>query len=171
VNNDVLEVVVMGVTGSGKSTVGHALAQRLGLAFADGDAFHSPANIEKMTRGIPLDDADRAQWLATIAEWLRAHRGTGAVVACSALRRRYRDILRTGAPQAVFLHLVGPPEEVAARVAGRTAHFMPTSLVESQIRTLEPLEPDERGVVIAFDDAIDDIVDTFLEAARAWQQP
>jgi gluconokinase len=166
VSDDVLAVVVMGVSGSGKSTVGHALAQRLGLVFADGDAFHPAANVAKMTRGTPLDDADRAPWLAAIAEWLRAHREGGGVVACSALRRRYRDVLRTGAPDAVFLHLDGPAGEVAARVAGRPEHYMPASLVESQIRTLEALEPDERGVVIAFDEPVDEIVTRFLAAVR-----
>jgi gluconokinase len=167
VSNDVLEIVVMGVSGSGKSTVGHALARRLGLVFADGDAFHSAGNVAKMANGVPLDDADRAPWLAAIAEWLRVHRDVGGVVACSALRRRYRDVLRTGAPDATFLHLDGPPEEVVARVGERSGHFMPRSLVESQIQTLEPLEPDERGVVIAFDEPVDDIIDTFVAAVGA----
>lgn len=156
-------VVVMGVTGSGKTTVGEALAQRMGVEFADADDFHSPANVAKMRTGVPLDDEDRLPWLRTIAEWLAKHRDTGAVVTCSALKRAYRDILREGAPDVTFLHLDGDQETVRQRVAHRPGHFMPASLVRSQYDALEPLGDDETGVVIPLDLPVDEIVDRFLE--------
>lgn len=155
-------VVVMGVTGSGKSTVGNALAERMGVPFADADDFHSPANVAKMRAGIPLDDDDRRPWLRTIGEWLTAHREGGAVVTCSALKRVYRDILREAAPGVVFLHLDGDIGTARERVAHRPGHFMPESLVQSQFDALEPLQDDERGVVIDFGLAVDEIVRRFL---------
>ncbi len=157
-------VVVMGVTGSGKSTVGAALATRLGVPFADADDFHPPANVAKMSAGVPLDDADREPWLRAIGEWLAARAGTGGVVSCSALRRAYRDALREHAPDAYFVHLHGDRETVRRRVAGRAGHFMPTSLVESQFAALEPLGEDERGVVLPLDTPVDDLVEA---AARS----
>lgn len=140
-------VVVAGVAGAGKSTVGRLLAERLGVPFADGDDFHPPADIAKMSAGKPLDDADRLPWLEFIGRWLHEADtvGTGAVVACSALRRRYRDILAAACPDAAFLLLTAPRELLAARLGGRTDHFMPSSLLDSQLAALEPLEPDERG--------------------------
>jgi gluconokinase len=155
-------VVVMGVTGSGKSTVGVALAERMGVPFADADDFHSPANVAKMRAGTPLDDDDRLPWLRAIGEWLAAHREGGAVVTCSALKRAYRDILREAAPDIVFLHLDGDRETVRRRVAGRPGHFMPESLVQSQFDALQPLQEDERGVVIDFGLSVDEIVRRFL---------
>lgn len=155
-------VVVMGVSGCGKTTVGKALAGRLGVEYADADDFHPPGNIAKMSAGQPLDDADRAPWLAAIAAWLGLHTATGGVASCSALRRRYRDTLRTGAPEAVLLHLAGPPEVVARRVAGRSLHFMPATLVQSQFAALEPLGTDERGVTVSLELAVDEIVERFL---------
>lgn len=150
-------VVVMGVTGSGKSTVGMALAERLGVPFADADDFHSPENVAKMRAGTPLDDNDRLPWLRTIAAWLREQRD--AVVTCSALKRAYRDILREGAPDVLFLHLDGDKETVRQRVAGRAGHFMPESLVDSQFAALEPLAADEHGVVVDFARPVAEIVD------------
>jgi gluconokinase len=156
-------VVVMGVTGSGKSTVGVALAERMGVPFADADDFHSAANVAKMRAGTPLDDNDRQPWLRAISEWLAAHREGGAVVTCSALKRAYRDILRGAAPEVTFLHLDGDMETVRRRVADRPGHFMPESLVQSQFDALEPLRDDERGVVIDFGLPVDAIVARFLE--------
>jgi gluconokinase len=140
-------VVVTGVAGSGKTTVARLLAQRLGVPFADGDDFHSASGIAKMSAGTPLDDADRRPWLESVGRWLHARdaAGTGAVVACSALRRHYRDVLRAACPGAFFLHLTADRDVLADRLGRRTGHFMPGSLLDSQLATLEPLEPDERG--------------------------
>ncbi|CAN7525066.1 gluconokinase [Terrabacter sp. LjRoot27] len=151
-------VVVMGVSGSGKTTVGAALAQRLRVPFADADDFHPAANIAKMSAGVPLTDDDRGPWLATIATWLADHAAGGGVASCSALRRSYRDVLAAAAPHVFFVHLHGDPDVIAARVAGRPGHFMPAALVESQFATLEPLEPDERGAVLDVDQGVDDLV-------------
>lgn len=155
-------VVVMGVTGSGKSTVGIALAERVGVPFADADDFHSPANVAKMSSGVPLTDVDRRPWLLAIGVWLAEHEH-GAVVTCSALKRVYRDTLREAAPTVTFLHLHGDKETVRKRVAGRDGHFMPESLVDSQFADLEPLGTDERGVVVDYALPVDVIVDRFLE--------
>ena len=155
-------VVVMGVSGSGKSTVGAALAQRLRVPFADADDFHPPANIAKMSAGHALDDHDRHPWLETIGEWLDEHQAQGGVMSCSALKRKYRDQLRHHAPTVEFVHLHGTPEVIARRQASRPGHFMPASLVHSQFATLEQLAPDERGVVIEVDQSIDAIVDTYV---------
>jgi gluconokinase len=151
----------MGVSGSGKSTVGAALAQRLRVPFADADDFHPPANIAKMTAGHSLDDDDRSPWLGAIGEWLAGH-PDGAVMSCSALKRTYRDQLRRHNPDVEFLHLSGPPEVIAKRQASRPGHFMPASLMASQFETLEPLDPDERGVTIDVDQSIDAIVDSYV---------
>jgi gluconokinase len=152
----------MGVTGSGKTTVGELLARRLDVPFGDADEFHGAANIEKMSAGIPLDDDDRRPWLRAIAEWLAAH--AGAVASCSALKREYRDILRERAPTVYFVHLHGDRETVRRRVAGRAGHFMPESLVDSQFEALEPLGPDESGVVLDLDTPVDELVEA---AARS----
>lgn len=159
-------VVVMGVTGAGKSTVGIALAARMGVPFADADDFHSPENVAKMRAGVPLDDDDRRPWLLAIGEWLAGHANSGAVVTCSALKRGYRDTLREAAPDITFLHLDGDMNTVRRRVADRPGHFMPESLVQSQFDALEPLREDEQGVVIPFDLPVDVIVARFLEEAR-----
>ena len=155
-------VVVMGVTGSGKSTVGMALAERMGVPFAVADDFHSPANVAKMRSGTPLTDDDRRPWLLAIGEWLAGH-PDGAVVTCSALKRRYRDTLREAAPAITFLHLHGDKDTVRRRVGARPGHFMPTSLVDSQFADLEPLGDDERGTVVDFSLPVDVIVARFLE--------
>ncbi|GLW65116.1 gluconokinase [Actinomadura rubrobrunea] len=158
-------LVVMGVAGSGKTTFGAALARRLRVPFADADDFHPPANIAKMSAGVPLDDADRLPWLRAIGAWLAEHADGGGVVTCSALRRAYRDLLREQAPEATFVHLHGDREVVRRRVAERTDHFMPASLVDSQFDTLEPLGPDERGLVLDLDAPVDALIDAYLEAA------
>jgi gluconokinase len=154
-------IVVMGVSGSGKSTVGAALAQRLRVPFADADDFHPPANIAKMTAGNPLDDDDRYPWLEAIGEWLAQH-GDGGVMSCSALKRKYRDQMRRHCPTVEFLHLSGTPEVIGKRQASRPGHFMPASLLASQFATLEPLDPDEHGVAIDVDQNIDAIVDNYV---------
>ncbi|WP_075793486.1 gluconokinase [Massilia putida] len=142
--------VVMGVSGCGKSEVGQRLAQALGVRFLEGDAYHSPANVAKMAAGIPLDDADRADWLRALQAEIAQARASGAgfVLACSALKRRYRDVLRDGAPDLRFAHLSGPRDLIAERMLARTAHYMPASLLDSQLRDLEPLQPDESGVLL-----------------------
>jgi gluconokinase len=164
-------IVVMGVSGSGKSTVGAALAQRLRVPFRDADDFHPPANIAKMTAGQPLDDDDRYPWLEAIGEWLADH-PDGGVMSCSALKRKYRDQLRRHCADVEFLHLSGTPEVIGKRQASRPGHFMPASLLQSQFATLEPLEPDERGVTIDVDQDIDSIVDNYvaLSATRTTEQ-
>jgi gluconokinase len=156
-------IVVMGVSGSGKSTVGAALAQRLRVPFADADDFHPPANIAKMTAGHALDDVDRGPWLTSIGEWLAEHQRGGGVMSCSALKRRYRDHLRTHVSDVEFVHLDGTQAVIARRQASRPGHFMPASLLASQFATLEPLDADETGVVIDVDQSIDAIVDEYTD--------
>ena len=158
-------IVVMGVSGSGKSTVGAALAGRLRVPFEDADDLHPQANIDKMTRGEPLDDSDRWPWLERIGEWLAEHAG-GGVIACSALKRKYRDQLRHHCPEVSFLHLAGGPELIEQRQASRPGHFMPRSLLTSQFETLEPLAPDERGDVVDVAGSVDEIVVGYLARSR-----
>jgi len=155
-------IVVMGVSGSGKTTIGRPLAARLGLAYADADDFHPDANVAKMRAGRPLDDQDRLPWLRAVGEWLAAH-PQGGVVSCSALRRTYRDLLRDAAPDTVFLHLAGDADVVTARVAERADHFMPASLVGSQLELLEPLRADEAGLVADLTRPVDDLVDELTD--------
>ena len=146
-------VVVMGVSGSGKTTVAERLAERLGWVFAEADEFHSAANLAKMTAGIPLTDEDRAPWLAAIRDWLTATaaQGRSAVVTCSALRRSYRELLRGAGARVLFLHLTGPREVLAQRMGSRTGHFMPSSLLDSQLATLQALGPDEPGAEVSIE--------------------
>lgn len=143
-------VVVMGVSGCGKSTVAEGLAAALDWPFAEADQVHPPANIAAMRAGRPLTDDDRRPWLAELASWIATQEeaGRSSVMACSALRRAHRDVLRSGAPDVVFVHLAGPTDVIGSRVAARTGHFMPASLLDSQLATLEPLAADERGVVL-----------------------
>jgi gluconokinase len=159
-------LVVMGVSGSGKSTVGAALAQRLAVPFVDADDLHPAANIAKMTRGEALDDADRGPWLEIIGRWLADH-PHGGVVSCSALKRKYRDQLRDHAHDVAFLHLQGSREVIARRQASRPGHFMPASLLTSQFATLEPLEADEHGVVLDIDQSVDRIVQQYVDRLPA----
>jgi gluconokinase len=143
-------LVVMGVSGVGKTSIAAALVARTGWVFAEGDDFHPAANRAKMTSGRPLDDADRWPWLRRIATWIGEQEATGrnAVVTCSALRRAYRDLLCDGHPSVRFVHLLAPPELIKQRVDARRGHFMPPSLLASQLATLEPLHPDEPGVAV-----------------------
>lgn len=144
-------VVVMGVSGSGKTTVGQLLAERLGVPYAEADDFHPASNVEKMRAEHPLDDEDRRPWLDAIARWLAGHADSGGVVSCSALKRRYRDRLASAAPHVFFLHLDGSPELIAARFTARQGHFMPPALLHTQLADLEPLGDDESGAAIPID--------------------
>lgn len=157
-------IVVMGISGSGKSTVAHGLVQATGYAFAEADEFHPQANVDKMAAGHALTDEDRWPWLAALADWMsrQAAQGTSTVMACSALRRSYRDVLRRGAPDTVFVHVDGSAEVIRDRMNHRDGHFMPASLLNSQIATLEPLEPDERGVVLDVSKPPQELVDDAL---------
>lgn len=154
-------LVVMGVSGSGKSTIGAAIAGRLRVPVEDADDLHPPANIEKMTAGIALDDDDRYPWLEAVGEWLARHAERGGVMGCSALKRKYRDQLRRHCPEVTFLHLEGTREVIARRQASRPGHFMPAALLDSQFKTLEPLESDEAGMAISVDQPVDAIVEEY----------
>jgi gluconokinase len=150
--------VVMGVSGCGKSSIASALAARIGAGFTDGDDLHPPANIAKMAAGIPLQDTDRAPWLEAVGQHL-AEAALPHVIACSALKRKYRDAIRTGAGDEVtFLHLAGSRELIAGRMAAREGHFMPATLLDSQFAALEPPEPDEAFVRVDIDQTPDAIV-------------
>lgn len=149
-------VVVMGVSGSGKTTVALGIVDRTGWVFAEADEFHPQANIDKMASGTPLTDEDRWPWLRDLAAWMAEHgaRGEDTVITCSALKRSYRDVLRAdvaalgGGHRVVFAHLHGSAEVIADRLKDRKGHFMPASLLQSQIDTLEDLDADEDGVVL-----------------------
>jgi len=153
--------VVMGVSGCGKSEIGARLAQALGVEFIEGDRFHPVVNVRKMAAGIALHDADRAGWLRRLAaELARAcEAGRGVVLSCSALKRAYRDILRSSGCALTFVHLSGTRATLAARMAARPGHFMPLSLLDSQLRDLEPLQPDEEGMVLDIEEAPAVLVD------------
>jgi gluconokinase len=155
----------MGVCGCGKSELGRRLAARTGYIYAEGDDFHSESNVAKMTAGTPLDDTDRAGWLAALKEKIReaAERNQGLVLSCSALKRRYRDILREGDSALVFIHLDGSPEVILSRMRGRKNHFMPPALLESQFRDLERLAPDETGMVLDIRMEPDQLVDKVMQ--------
>lgn len=157
-------VVVMGISGVGKSAIGHELAARFGLEYADGDDFHSEANIKKMASGHPLTDDDRWPWLRTIGTWLAEHEDIGGVISCSALRRVYRDILVEAAPRTTFLHLHGDHDMIRSRMEHRT-HFMPASLLTSQEQTLEQLQDDENGFAFDIAPSVPEIVDAFIAKA------
>jgi gluconokinase len=158
-------VVLMGVSGSGKSSVMPALVGRLGAAAAEGDAFHSAANVRKMASGRPLTDEDREPWLRSIAAWIgeREQAGETAVVTCSALRRGYRDILRHGHPSVVFVHLAPNRAELERRLASRSGHYMPASLLPSQLATLEPLEADEPGFEVTSTEGPDAVAEEIVD--------
>ena len=143
-------VIVAGVSGCGKTTVGALLAGQLGWEFADADDFHPEANVAKMRAGIPLTDADREPWLRSVGRWMDTEiaAGRSAVVACSALKRAYRDLLLDGRPSAVMAFLMVSREELDRRLLARTGHFFPEKLLDSQLATLEPPQPDERVVTV-----------------------
>jgi gluconokinase len=162
-------IVVMGVSGSGKSTVAATLVDRLGWEFAEGDDFHPAANVEKMRSGHPLDDEDRWPWLRSIAAWIGEHEkaGRNVVVTSSALKRSYRDLLRDGHPSVWFAHVTADPELIRERIEHRTGHYMPASLLDSQLATLEPLEDDEPGARISGAAAPTAVVDELLAVLDA----
>ncbi|MFF4422412.1 gluconokinase [Streptomyces sp. NPDC001549] len=162
-------VVVMGVAGSGKSTVGALLAQRLSLPFLEADDLHPAANRAKMAAGRPLDDEDRRPWLISLADWIKeaTDSGRGGVVACSALKRTYRDQFRRAGAGVWFLHLTLDQATANRRVAGRTGHFMPARLEESQYTTLEPLRRDEPGTTVDAGATPHAIVDEAVKALPA----
>jgi gluconokinase len=147
--------VVMGVSGCGKSTVGQALATAQGVPYIEGDQFHPEANVAKMSAGTPLNDDDRGGWLLALQAQIRdaQQRNAGLVLSCSALKRRYRDLLRQGDPALRFAHLNGPRELISARMQARANHYMPPSLLDSQFRDLEPLQADEAGITLDIGDA------------------
>ncbi|MGW1839359.1 gluconokinase [Streptomyces sp. BBFR2] len=160
-------IVVMGVAGTGKTTIGPLVARALGVTYAEGDDFHPPANIAKMSAGTPLDDADRGPWLDAIGAWAHGQAGHGGVVSCSALKRHYRDRLRAAAPDVLFLHLTGDRALIERRMAERKGHFMPTALLDSQFATLEPLGADERGVAVDVSGTPEEIAARAADALRA----
>ncbi|MEJ1202601.1 MULTISPECIES: gluconokinase [unclassified Streptomyces] len=164
-------VVVMGVAGTGKTTIGPLLAARLGVPYAEGDDFHPPANIAKMTAGTPLTDEDRWPWLDAIGDWAHGRAGLGGVVSSSALKRSYRDRLRAGAPGVVFVHLTGSRELIEERMSGRQGHFMPTALLDSQFATLQPLEPDEAGVAVDVAGTPEEIAERAMNALTDLPEP
>ena len=151
----------MGVSGSGKSSVASALAKRLGWQFAEADTFHSPDNVEKMRGGIPLTDDDRRPWLDSIAAWIDRCRkdGKNCVVACSALRRIYRERLADGHDDVRFVYLRGDYDVIASRLSGRSGHYMPVSLLASQFRTLEEPVADENALVLSIDEPVERLVE------------
>jgi gluconokinase len=158
-------IVVMGIAGSGKTTIARILAERLGWTFAEADHFHSPANVAKMAAGTPLTDQDRWPWLESLVAWIDGNPGD-AVITCSALRRAYRDVLRHANAKVRFLHLRGTIDTIGGRIAARTSHFMPATLLDSQVATLEPLEMDEDGVVVNVSSTPERIADQALEALK-----
>ena len=161
-------MIVMGVSGAGKTTVARAIAAETGWEFAEGDDFHSPANVEKMRSGHALTDEDRRPWLESIAAWIgeREQAGVSSVVTCSALRRVYREVLRRGHPSVFFVHVDVPADVLAERVARRRGHYMPPSLLRSQLQTLEPLGPDEPGCTISGDVSAEDVSTQAVDAVR-----
>ena len=159
-------IVVMGVSGAGKTTIGTLLGEKLGLPYRDGDDLHPQANIAKMAAGHALDEADRWPWLALVSEWL-GERPAGGIIGCSALKRSYRDLIRSAAPDTVFIHVHGSREVLEKRMHERDGHFMPASLLDSQLATLEPLGDDEAGTVVDIDAAPDVVAGT---AARWLEQ-
>jgi gluconokinase len=170
--SDPVLLVVMGVSGSGKTTLAEAIARRLGWTFQEGDELHPPANVAKMSRGEPLTDDDRWPWLDAIGTWLddRVEAGESAVVTCSALRRVYRDRLREGRPGVRFCHVMAPADVIRARVEQRQGHYMPPSLLPSQLATLEPLESDEPGVTVTAEGEPEDVLNEALSRLGELQE-
>jgi gluconokinase len=163
-----IRIVVMGVSGCGKSTVGSLLAKRLGIRYIEGDQFHSPENLRKMGAGVPLTDEDRKSWLLELQSQLRAatRAEESVVMTCSALKRSYRDLLREADSELLFIHLVGTRDVIAARMQKRTGHFMPPALLESQLRDLEPPGPDERAFGFSIAMPLEQLVDQAVKAIQ-----
>ncbi|RZU63195.1 gluconokinase [Zhihengliuella halotolerans] len=159
-------VVVMGVAGSGKTTLAQMLAEELGWPYAEADEFHPRANIDKMRNGTPLTDEDRWPWLREIRDWMSRNQAGGTIVTCSALKHSYRDLLREADGDVVFLHVSGTPELLSERISQRSGHFMPPSLLPSQLSTLEPLTDDEPGAVLVNDKTPDALLDAALQVLR-----
>jgi carbohydrate kinase (thermoresistant glucokinase family) len=154
--------LLMGVSGSGKTTIGAMLAGRLGWTYAEADDFHPPANVEKMHKGIPLTDEDREPWLRAIADWM-AKQTEPAVVTSSALKKKYRDVLREGRPDLKLVYLDGDQDVIAKRMAARHGHFFPKDLLDSQFRDLEPPGPDENPVTVSVDAPASEIVNEIAD--------
>jgi gluconokinase len=169
-NGNARHVVVMGVAGCGKSAVAAQLASRLALPLVEGDSFHPQRNIDKMRRGLPLDDEDRADWLRRLGEELAAHPG-GAVLTCSALKRAYRDVLRSAVPRLRFVHLALSREASLARVSSRPDHFYPPSLVDSQFAALEDPAGEPGVAVVDATLPLDDVVAASASALTAFNNP
>ena len=161
--------IVMGVSGCGKSEIGSRLARRLGVAYVEGDDDHPPLNIEKMAAGIPLDDSDRQTWLLILQARIAGarQRGLGLVLSCSSLKRRYRDLLRGGDPDLLFVHLVGERDLIKSRMQARPNHFMPPTLLDSQFRDLEPPQEDERAIRLDIRKEPEQLVDEILQQTPA----
>lgn len=159
-------IVLMGVSGSGKSTVGIVLSSALGWDFRDADSFHPAANVEKMSRGVPLTDEDRAPWLAAIAAWIDDRLATGrtGIVSCSALKRAYRQVIVGGRTGVGLVHLRGGFDVIAVRMAARRGHFMPASLLQSQFQTLEEPGPDEHALPVSIDQPAEAIAQEIIAA-------
>lgn len=145
-----MHLIIMGVSGSGKTTIATALSERLGWVYAEADEFHSDENITRMSQGTALTDEDRAPWLEAIARWIsdKSAKGESTIVTCSALKRRYRDVLAAADGDIRFIHLLGDVELIRLRMKTRIGHFMPESLLPSQVSTLEPLQEDEQGLIV-----------------------
>jgi len=167
-NDTNLRWVVMGVSGAGKSEIGARLAAALGVPFLEGDSFHPQENVAKMSAGIPLNDDDRAGWLQKLRGEIGAARvrGEGLVLSCSSLKRRYRDLLRSGDPELRFAHLHGERAVLEQRMRTRPGHYMPASLLDSQLRDLEPLQADEAGLRLDLAQSPQQLVDTILQALQ-----
>lgn len=162
--SDIPPVMIMGVQGAGKSTIGTLLADRLGVAFVDGDRLHSADNVARMAAGIALTDTERMPWLAEVASVLRDGQTDGVVVVCSALKRRYRDFIRESVPSLFIVDPEGPMELVAQRIGSRSHEYMPTELLQSQYDTLEPLEADENGIIVDIRSTPAELIDSIVEA-------
>ena len=166
-------IVVMGVSGCGKTTVGHLLAERLGVPFQEGDALHPSANVAKMAGGTPLTDLDRRPWLEAVAAWIddRRRAGTGGVIACSALKRAYRRVIVGDRPDVRLVHLRGDRDVLATRLAARRGHFMPASLLDSQLETLEEPEAGEHAITVGIGPSAEEIVETIVRGLAAPREP